>query len=117
MIVKQFLKKYGVQSYREVMMSFHSPGVIVQCSNQDEYHRIRALALNNNILIGENRYVLSITLMDKDIREKQLEKQKQFKEYEDAWWERYRSSDEETKRLIACGAICAYDAGESSESA
>lgn len=117
MKVKQFLKKYDVQSYREVVMTFQAPGVFVQCADRDEFHRLRTLALKNDIFIGENRYVLSITLMDKDIREKQLEEEKKYREYEDAWWEKYRNADEETKRLMACGAICAYDGGASSVSA
>lgn len=104
--VKSFLKKHNlIEKAKEQELEFGFKRVAVSAESYDEYGLVFNTARKADIFAGSHLNTKTIYLMEPEDRLQYDEQLAERQAALDKWWEKYHQEDEETRRLMACGAI------------
>ena len=103
-------KKYGM-SYRLRPLRFGFERIEIECDSyaildglRSELRKIKGAAVDSAChFMGQ--FSGRITVLDADDEEELDALLKEERDRIEEWWQRYHAADEETRRLMACGAI------------
>lgn len=101
-----FINKYNLSAISKRRdLDFCYFDYVIYCENYDLYDMIIRKAIKSHVYNGSHLYCKAVYVMDsvaiapyESAEDKKIERANN-------WWIRYHNADEETRRLMSCGAI------------